>query len=66
MENPSLMTAIGKLAILGERAGFSIEQMIELLKAGVSVEALLHLIAAALESESANLEPLPACTPWIM
>jgi hypothetical protein len=31
MDNPSLFTAIGKLAIAGEEAGFSLEQMIQIL-----------------------------------
>jgi len=44
MEKPSLLTAVGKLAIAGEQAGFKIEQMIELLNEGLSVETLLDLI----------------------
>jgi len=44
MENPSLIIAISKLAVAGEQAGFSLEQMIELLDAGLSVETLLELI----------------------
>ena len=31
MEKPSLLAAVGKLAIAGQQAGFSLEQMIELL-----------------------------------
>lgn len=44
MEKPSLQIAIAKLAIAGEQAGFSLEQMIELLNAGLTVAALLDLI----------------------
>jgi len=33
-----------KLAIAGEQAGFSLEQMFEMLNAGITVECLLHLI----------------------
>lgn len=44
MQNPKLMTAIGKLAVAGEQAGLSIEQMIQLLNDGLSVETLLELI----------------------
>jgi hypothetical protein len=43
MGRPSLLKAVGKLAIAGEQAGFSLEQMIELLNEGLSVEALLDL-----------------------
>jgi len=45
MENPSLLSAVGKLAIAGEQAGFTLEQMIELLNEGLSVENLLDLIS---------------------
>ena len=45
MERPSLITAIGKLASAGEQAGFTVEQMIDLLDGGWGVVALLELIA---------------------
>ena len=45
MDNPSLVTAIGKLAIAGEPAGFSVEQMIGFLNDGLTVETLLDLIS---------------------
>lgn len=48
MEKPSLVMAIGKLAIAGEQAGFSVEQMIGLLNDGLTVEALLDLISLRL------------------
>ena len=44
MASASLMLAIGKLAIAGEQAGFSVEQMIQLLNDGLTVESLLDLI----------------------
>jgi hypothetical protein len=44
MANPSLVLAISKLAAAGEQAGFSLEQMIDLLDAGLEVETLLELI----------------------
>jgi hypothetical protein len=50
MEKPSLLAALGKLAIAGEQAGFSLEQMIELLDQGLTVETLLDLISWRLES----------------
>jgi hypothetical protein len=49
MARASLLIAIEKLAIAGEQAGFSIEQMIDLLNAGLSVESLIELIAWRLE-----------------
>jgi hypothetical protein len=45
MENPSLVLAISKLAMAGEQAGFTLEQMIKLLDDGLSVTTLLELIA---------------------
>jgi len=44
MQNSSLVAAIEKLAIAGEQAGFSVEQMIQLLNDGMTVERLLDLI----------------------
>jgi len=38
MENPSLILAISKLAAAGERAGFTLEQMIDMLDHGLEVE----------------------------
>jgi hypothetical protein len=49
MERASLLRAVGKLAIAGEQAGFSLEQMIDLLNRGLSVETLLDLISWRLE-----------------
>jgi hypothetical protein len=43
MKEQSLQTCIGKLAIAGEKAGFSIEQMIHQLDSGLRVETLLDL-----------------------
>jgi len=44
VENPSLVLAISKLAAAGEQAGFTLEQMIELLDHGLEVETLVELI----------------------
>jgi len=43
-ENQVLLGAIRKLALAGEQAGLSVEEMIELLKAGVNIETLLDLV----------------------
>ena len=66
MEKPSLLTAVGKLAIAGEQAGFSIEQMIELLHQGLSFETLLELISWRLQTVQEATAP-PACSSdWIV
>jgi hypothetical protein len=51
MDNPSLLMTINKLAIFGERAGFSVEQMIQMLNAGISMETLLQVIDSNLSLE---------------
>ena len=45
MERESIVIAISKLAVAGEQAGFSLEQMIQLLDSGLTVESLIELIA---------------------
>jgi len=52
MENPSLILAISKLAEAGEQAGFTLEQMIDLLDHGLQVETVLELIAWRLHAEA--------------
>src|SRR5262245_50503200 len=66
MENPSLVLAISKLAAAGEQAGFTLEQMIELLDAGLEVETLLNLICLRLHAVS--LPPLTTepSARWVM
>ena len=51
-QNQVLVAAVRKLALAGEQAGFSVQEMIELLKTGVSVETLLDLVCCGLEPES--------------
>ena len=45
MESQLQVNAIRKLAAAGEQAGFSLDQMIQLLNSGMSVVTLLDLIA---------------------
>ena len=52
MDNPSLVRTISKLAAAGEQAGFTLEQMIDLLDQGLEVESLLELIAASSNNNS--------------
>jgi hypothetical protein len=60
MAQSALHSAIVKLALCGQYVGFSIEEMIEILRAGVSVETLLGMIAARLET------PMHQPSRWIM
>lgn len=62
MEQPAIMTAIERLVRAGEQAGFSVEQMIQLLQTGASVETLLSLIELRLSPPTASLHP----SRWIM
>ena len=61
MERP-IMTAIEKLVLAGEQAGFSVEQMIQLLQTGGTVETLLQLIEWRLSPPV--VEPRPS--RWVM
>jgi|KBSSwiS6_1023812.scaffolds.fasta_scaffold74278_2 hypothetical protein len=47
---PDLENSVAKLAILGEQAGFKVQDMVNLLQAGLTLETLLDLIAWRLES----------------
>lgn len=47
--------AVGKLAIAGERAGFTLEQMIRILNAGFTVEDLLDLIESRLQEQGISM-----------
>jgi hypothetical protein len=64
MEKSTLQSGIEKLALIGEQAGFTVEQMIELLDAGVAVETLLDLISWRLE-QSTPLAPVVRSSAWI-
>jgi hypothetical protein len=50
--SPHLSRAIERLARAGEQAGFSVEEMIEMLNAGVSIRALLDMISYSLSHEA--------------
>ena len=66
MARASLMIAIGKLAMAGEQAGFTIEQMIDLLNSGLAVETLLELIAWRLEGSQSALPFIDADHNWVV
>jgi len=63
VEQPVIMTAIEKLVRAGEQAGFSVEQMIQLLQMGASVETLLSLIELRLSPPTASSR---RASRWIM
>jgi hypothetical protein len=52
LEQAQLLRTVGKLARAGEQAGFSIEEMIEMLNSGMSVADLLNLITRRLSQLS--------------
>jgi len=54
LEQAQLLRTVGKLARAGEQAGFSIEEMIEMLNSGMSVADLLNLITRRLPSGHAT------------
>jgi len=66
MEKPLLAGVVGKLAIAGEEAGFSVEQMIRILNAGVDVEDLLRVIESRLNKKRAKPVTLITSSRWIM
>ena len=67
MENVSLYHAVCKLAIAGEQAGFTVEQMIQLLNAGISIEILLEMIEKRLHPETKSPMPVPVSSlRWVM
>jgi hypothetical protein len=65
MASKRLLSAIGKLAVAGEQAGLSVEQMIQLLDDGLTVDILLELITWRL-TQIPN--PITPCRPahWIV
>jgi hypothetical protein len=62
MDRPSLAASVCKLAMAGEQAGFTVEQMIRLLRAGMTVETLLDVI----ERRLSEAIPEPLSSRWIM
>ena len=65
MAAPSIAVSAFKLAVAGEQAGFTVEQMIELLNAGVTVESLLQLIERRLSGASV-CAPQLASSRWVV
>jgi hypothetical protein len=65
MEPPSLVVAISKLAAAGQQAGFTLEEMIELLDGGLGVETRLVLIAWRLEGRDPPAPPT-SYSSWVV
>jgi len=66
MENPSLVLAISKLAAAGERAGFTLEHMIDMLDHGLEVETLLELICLRLNPAATTSDHVVSRYRWVM
>lgn len=62
MATPTLQQSIFKLAMAGEQAGFTVEQMIQMLNAGVTIEGLLRLIEWRFNSQPETLRS----SRWVM
>lgn len=66
MDKPSLVIAISKLAMAGEDAGFTVEQMIQLLDAGITVGGLLELISWRLDASRRSVLSSGSSADWVM
>jgi hypothetical protein len=66
MSKATLQSAIEKLAIAGEQAGLSLDQMIYLLSSGLTVATLLDLIAWRLQYMESNAPVVSSVYNWIM
>jgi hypothetical protein len=64
VEKPTLITAVNKLAMAGEQAGLSLEQMIEMLNSGLNVATLLDLISWRLNGCQVPAPSRSSC--WMM
>jgi hypothetical protein len=59
VESQLQVNAIRKLAVAGEQAGFTLDQMIELLNAGMTVVALLDVITWRLDPSQFSRDGFP-------
>lgn len=66
MAGPSVAASVFKLAVAGEQAGFTLQQMIELLNAGVTVESLFWMIERRLAWASACQPEQLGSSRWVM
>ncbi len=66
MMNKRLATGVGKLAVAGVQAGFSVEQMIQLLNDGLTVESLLELITWRLTEVNNPITSRGCSAHWVV
>jgi hypothetical protein len=64
MEKQSLTVAIGERAISGEKAGFTVEQMTQLLEDELTVKTLLDLISWRLNTRDLPPAPCGSSSYW--
>ena len=55
-EHPNLRDSVEKLAMVGQQAGFTVQQMIDLLNSGVTVDTLLDLFVWRIDAMTRNLK----------
>ena len=55
-EHPSLRDSFEKLAMVGQQAGFTVQQMIDLLNSGVTVDTLLNLFVWRIDAMTRDLK----------
>jgi len=60
-----IASCIARVAVAGQQAGFTVDEMIEFLQNGLKLETLIDLIAARLEMKSllgqvSNVNPPPS------
>ena len=55
-ERPSLRDSVEKLAMVGQQAGFTVQQMIDLLNSGVTVDTLLDLFVWRIDAMTRDLK----------
>lgn len=65
MDKATLVSGIAKLAVAGQQAGLTLEQMIGLLNAGLGVEGLIDLIAWRLEQPKPR-PPVASGSAWVV
>jgi hypothetical protein len=63
MDKAALVSGIAKLAMAGQQAGLTVEQMIGLLNEGLGVEGLIEVIAWRLEQPK-PLTPVTSSSGW--
>ena len=61
--NVALLSALSKVVIAGEQAGFTLPELIQLLNKGISVETILELIDLRLEERRLGTS---SASRWIM